>query len=320
MTFRRDNGRVLWERTVHRAPMGNKHGKNSFASPTPCTDGRCVYAVFSNSSAVYVTAMEIARGRTAWQTKLGDYSTNNGYAASPTLFGSFVIVSVEGQWRPYVVALLRQSGQIAWRTRLRLEGPSDASPIIMSTEWGDELILPTASAVVSLDAATGSPRWSCPWGQEEVVATAAFNRSRIYVTCAYPRPELMAIELGGSAAPRVLWRKTREAGRVPSPLLAGRDLFLIDDRGVAACLDAETGQTVWRKRLRGEFSASPLLAGGRIYAASEAGEVFVCRADRKFELLMSFDLGAPILASPAVCGGQMFIRTLDSLVCVGAST
>jgi outer membrane protein assembly factor BamB len=149
-----------------------------------------------------------------------------------------------------------------------------------------------------------------------VAATAVLDADRIYVTGHYPGKELMAIEPRGPNTPRVVWRKTREASRVPSPLVAGQCLFLVSDQGVATCLEAETGNRIWRKRLGGEFSASPLLAGGNVYAASEDGKVFVFPADRKFKLLSQFDLRTPILASPVLCGGQLFIRTVESLVCV----
>lgn len=315
LAFHRDTGERLWERTVHQAPLTPKHPKNSYASSTPCCDGRSVYAVFSNASAVHVTSLDMESGRVLWQTRLGDYINAHNYGSSPAIFEDLVVVPVEGQERPFVAAVYRDSGAVAWRTRLRLDGASYASPMVMPTPQGPQIILPTKSAVVSLDPATGRDLWSFPWAPLDTVAAAVFDASRAVVTGTYPSPEILALDLS-AALPCAIWRSRRGAAQVPSPILAGNELYVVSDEGIATCFDAGTGAVIWKKRLGGEFSASPLLVGETIYAVNEAGRVFAFGAAREFHLLRSFDLPDPVLASPVLCGGRLFVRTARSLTCI----
>jgi outer membrane protein assembly factor BamB len=262
----------------------------------------------------------MASGRVAWQRRLGDYAPSANLAASPILFEDLVIVAAEGVSDPFVAGAYRDTGDIAWRTRLRLEGESHTTPSVVPTQRGPELVLPTCWSIVGLDPRSGAARWSCPWGQQDSAASIALSATRIFAMGNSPIQEVLAVDISSPDEPHVLWRKTQGAGKVPSLLLAGQDLILVGDDGVAACLNPETGATVWRKRLGGQFSASPVLAGENVFAVNEDGKIFVFRTGREYQRVGTLDLGEPVFASPAICEGRLFVRSIRSLFCVASPT
>src|SRR5581483_10016416 len=117
----------------------------------------------------------------------------------------------------------------------------------------------------------------------------------------------------------VIWKTGKGITYVPSPLYHAGLLYVVNDGGLATCFDAESGNQVWQERLSGSFSGSPILVGDLIYATSEAGVTSIFKAGRKFELVATNSLQEPVMATPAVCGGQIFLRTASKLFCFGAA-
>jgi len=312
LAFHRRTGQRLWQRVVHTGLMAPKHARNSYASPSPCCDGKRVFAVFSNSDAIFATALDIVSGKLIWQEQLRDYITPHNLGASPALCGDFLIVAAETGAAPCLIAVLRHSGKLAWRTRLRLDEPGYASPIVRPHALGREVILPTYLAVVAIDADTGSPRWSFPWKNLDAAATAVFDDSHIVASGRY---ETICISVSAGIEPRVAWRSKKAVGYVPSPLLVDDMAFLITDEGIALCLDGNSGETIWKARLGGSFSASPILAGRLVYAVSERGKVFVIQPGSEFRMLTTFDISQPVYSTPVMCGDHVFVRTTSSLIC-----
>lgn len=308
----RRTGKRLWERVVHTGLMAPKHARNSYASPSPCCDGQRVFAVFSNSDSVFATALDIGSGKVIWHEQLRDYLTPHNLGASPALCDDFLIVAAESGAAPCVIAVLRHSGKLAWRTRLRLDEPSYASPIVRPHATGNEVILPTRLAVAAIDAGTGAPRWSFPWKNVDAAATAVFDNNRIVATGRY---ETLCISVSDGTEPCVAWRSKKAVGYVPSPLLLDDLVFLITDEGIAICLDANSGATIWKVRLGGSFSASPILAKKVIYAVSERGKVFAFQAASEFRMLTTFDISQPVHSTPVMCGDHVLVRTESSLIC-----
>jgi outer membrane protein assembly factor BamB len=115
----------------------------------------------------------------------------------------------------------------------------------------------------------------------------------------------------------LVWRTVRGGPLVPSPLFLDNRLYSINDFGIASCFDATTGDVLWQGRLDDSFSASPIEANGLLYCSAESGVTYVLRQGDKLEVVARNDLGAPILASPAVVDGKIYIRTQSELVCIG---
>jgi outer membrane protein assembly factor BamB len=150
----------------------------------------------------------------------------------------------------------------------------------------------------------------------------AFDEENVYATGGWPEKEILALpgDRSGEIDPsESLWRSNKGVAYVPSPLLADGLLYLISDQGIAICYDVETGEALWQKRLGGAFTASPVIAGDRLYATDEQGKTFVLRAGRQFEQLAVNDLGSGGFASPAICGGSIFLRTGSDLFRIEAA-
>ena len=130
----------------------------------------------------------------------------------------------------------------------------------------------------------------------------------------FTKPEMLALRLAGAeSAPEIMWRQPRGAPTMPSPLVVGSEVYLVNDKGIATCLDARTGDIVWSERLGGNFSSSPLFADGRIYVGNREGATFVIKPGRTFELLATNQLAGQIFATPAAVGRAIYLRTDEAL-------
>ena len=319
--FDRDTGELLWAKVLHRGGLMRKHQKNSHASPTPACDGRHVYAAFINDGALRVTAADL-KGEIVWQANAGEFSSEHGYGSAPALYKSLVMVNGDSLEGSFIAALDRASGEIVWRTPRTSTGShgSYATPIVASVAGRDQLLLTGTGKTTSYDPETGKLLWSCDGPAEVTAATVAFSDELVFASGGFPEKEIIAIRADGSGNvtdSHIVWRAGRNTTYVPSPLYHEGRLYVVGDNGVAACFNAETGDTIWQKRLEGNFTASPVLAGGAIYATNEAGRTFVFRAADEFEMVAENDLQQRTLASPAIAGGAIYLRTESHLYRIG---
>jgi outer membrane protein assembly factor BamB len=315
-------GQQRWQTVAHRGGfMEKSHRHNSHASATAACDGERVLAVFVHDHGLWVTATDLD-GAILWQTKAGEYDALYGYGSSPAIWGSLVIVCGDNdQTGAFLAALHRKSGKIVWRIA-RPNIDTYATPIVAHVAGRDQLLVGGCGFLTSYDPATGKELWKCAGPTTETTAnTAAWSDDCVFVSGGYPKPyTLMAVKADGEGdvtASKLLWKSTRHMPYVPSPLYDAGLLYIVDDTGVASCLDASSGAPLWTHRLEGDFSSSPLKCGQRIYVASEAGEVCVLAAGRSFQLLAKNDLEDGIMATPAICGNQILLRTTHKLFCLG---
>ena len=117
---------------------------------------------------------------------------------------------------------------------------------------------------------------------------------------------------------RIRWQRKTALPYVPTPVAYRGHLYLWTDRGIAVCLDSETGEEVWRQRVGGNFSGSPVCVDGHLYCVSEAGDAFVIEASPEYRLLGKTHLGDPCYATPAVAHGRLYLRTFHRLMCLKA--
>jgi outer membrane protein assembly factor BamB len=313
LCYDRETGKLRWTCEIHRDGFMHAHSKNSQASPTPACDGERVFTAFLSEGGLWVTAVD-RKGKIVWQTQAGPFSSQHGYGGSPVIYKSLVIVSGDNQGQGYVAALHRQSGEIAWRTA-RDNGPSYGTPVLASIGGREQLLLSGQKKVVSYDPATGRENWTSPGPAEVTANTVAWNDELIFAGGGYPETGMMAID--GAAGRRVAWQKDFKA-YVPSPLAVGERLFVMQDNGVARCLNAKTGEEIWTKRLGGNFTASPILAGDAIFVPDEDGLMHVFRAADGYETIAENNLRDGGFASPVICGGHLYLRTSHHLYCIGA--
>lgn len=310
LCYGRATGEKLWERELHRGGFMHTHQKNSQASPTPACDGQRVFTVFAVQDALRVSAVDLD-GKILWQTEAGPFASQHGYGSSPVLFESLVIVSGDNRGPGYLAALHRETGEIVWRIQ-RANRASYSSPIIAHVAGRNQLLLSGQDQVTSYDPATGDLLWQTDGPASTTANTMVWNDEFVFASGGYPQNGVMAIRADSG---EVVW-KNEERGYVPSPLALDDRLLVVQDAGIALCLDARSGKTLWKQRLSGNFSASPTLVGEYVFVPDEAGRTIVFKVTPKFEKIAENDLGDGGFASPVICGGQLFLRTSQFLYCI----
>jgi outer membrane protein assembly factor BamB len=325
----RASGRVVWDRAVHKgAPRVKRHVKSSHASATPATDGRVIVALLG-SEGLFCFDME---GRLQWRADLGvmdvglvdDPSYQWGPASSPTIVGDRVVVQNDRHKESFLAAYDLASGKEVWRTP-HDEYPSWATPLAVRVGSRTVVVTNGGKHIRGFDAATGRELWRLSDNNTQVkVPTPVAAGDLVIVTGGYPsggRP-IYAIRPGGSGdlgKDAIAWQTDRGAPYTGTPLVLDGILYVCTDNGILSAYDAATGARIYQQRISPEaagFSASPISAGGRIYLASEDGDVFVVRAGRTFELLATNRMGEVTMATPAVAGDTLLVRTQSQLVAI----
>jgi outer membrane protein assembly factor BamB len=239
-----------------------------------------------------------------------------------------LIIPFDGKDLQFVVALDKQTGQTAWKaTRSFVDGKmpypahSCCTPLVVQVNGIDQVLVPGAQRTVAYDLTTGKELWWVTHGGWSIVPRPIFGNGLFYTTTGYTAPDqdstLMAIRPDGSGdvtESKVVWRTTRHVPMMPSPVLVSNRLFAVaDEAGTAYCLDALTGADVWRQRIGGKYSASPLAAPGRIYFFDRDGTTTVVETADTFRVLARNKLESGCMASAAVAGRVLILRTKSHL-------
>jgi outer membrane protein assembly factor BamB len=335
-------GKTLWERTAYDGPVyDNRHKKGSYASPTPVTDGKRVYAYFG-SEGLY--AYDFA-GKLAWKTDIGDIATiGMGTASSPVLYKDLVILQCDdsGDNKSFLVALDTKTGKERWRTK-RDVSVTWATPVLVKagmqagaqagaqagTQAGaqaaarDELVASGSEWIVGYDPATGKELWRTKGVDSNAIHTPLVGHGLVIVTAGYPTKAVIAIRPGGtgdiSGTERVAWTFNKGTAYVASPILYGDYLYLLADNGAITCLDAKTGEIKYeggRPPKPGRFTASPVAFEGKILTTSENGDTFVTKAGPVHEVVRTNSIDEMVMATPAISQGRILLRTVEHLYCI----
>lgn len=314
-------GKIAWDVTVFDSLVPDVarqiHSKNSHASPTPITDGEHVFVHFG----AHGTACLTTEGTILWKTRAIKYQPQHGSGGSPVLVDGLLVFNCDGSDVQFVVALDAATGKVRWKKERPACEESKrfafGTPLVIEVNGQKQIVSPGAHAVVAYDPKTGAEIWTVRYQGYSIVPRPVFGGGLVYLSTSFDRSVLLAIRPDGKGDvtdSHVAWRQARSIPFTPSPLLIAGDLFLINDAGIASCLDAKTGRPRWMHRIGGKFSASPLLADGKIYVESEAGETIVFRADpeRYIEVARN-DLNEQSLATPGVIDHALLIRTASAL-------
>jgi outer membrane protein assembly factor BamB len=318
VAFDVETGREVVNVEVFRIGNGDlTNPKNSHASPTPIVEGDRVYVHFgAEGTAALSTAGEIL-----WKVRL-PYESQHGNGGSPVLYGDLLIVSCDGSDQAFVVALDKRTGKERWKTLRRQ--PADqaySTPLVIRVGERDEVVSVGAYRAAAYDPDTGKEIWrvAYPDGFSNV-PRPVYGHGLVFIVTGFQQPSLLAVRADGSGdvtKSHVAWTLKRGAPLTPSPLLVGDELYFVNDGGIAACLDARTGETRWVERIGGAYSASPVFADGRIYFLSEDGVATVIAPGREFRRLATNRLDGATLASIAVSGGSIFVRSDSHLYRIG---
>lgn len=329
----RNKGAVLWKRPISGGNV--KMQKQNMSSPSPVTDGASVWVMTGTG---ILKAFDFA-GKELWardiQKDYGAFGLNWGYASSPLLHEDALYVQVlhgnNTDDPSYILRIAKKTGKTVWR----VERPTDAiqespdsytTPTLIRNGKALELVISGGDAVTGHDLATGKELWRGNGfnpGKDpyyRVIASPVVHGDLVYVPTRV-RP-LQAFRAGGRGdiSKSHLAFQFQNGPDVPTPVTDGKYLYSINDRGIVYCLDAKTGAQVYGgQRLKpGTYSGSPVLADGKIYITNEEGLTSVLKTGPKFEVLAENAFDDYSLSSPAVSGGQIFLRTTGHLYCIGA--
>ncbi len=328
-------GKTLWERVAHEGePLNKRHIKSTYASSTPATDGRVVVAWFG-SQGVYAYDLD---GTLRWKVDLGrvdmgayDIPTFEwGPASSPIIWNGLVILQCDTQADSFVLALNAETGETVWKTE-RDELPSWGTPTVATTSAGPELVTNASNFIRGYDPRTGKELWKLgrsskitaptPVATDDllIVASGRAPERPLFVVRAGARGDLTLPD-GETRSRSVAWSRTARGPYMPTPLVYGDLLYVLANNGVFDAYNLKSGAELYRQRLPeigSGYSASPVAADGKIYLSSEDGEMLVVAAGPAFRHSATNSMGEPIMATPALSDGVMYVRTSRTLFAIG---
>lgn len=326
--FDRADGRLLWQQEAGVA-QGSTHPKNGYASASAATDGQRVVVFFES---VGLLCYDMA-GQPIWHTQLGPLAHPWGLASSPVIWGDWVLqlcdVGTGSSVGSSLVAVRKKDGQIVWRTWRDSYG-CWSTPVVLEAAGPDgqkrtEILINGAGharsdgrILAAYDLQTGQELWRVTGLTEWVAPSAVLGGGWIFSMCGRNGP-IQAIQPGGQgdvSQTHLIWRRSSGGPYIPTGIFYRNRLYVVTEPGFLTCYNAGSGDEIWRMRLRETFTASLVAAAGRIYATAESGRVYVLAAGDSPKLLATNNLeDSPCLATPAIVGGDLLVRTRRYLYC-----
>lgn len=341
----RETGKVLHDLRLFTVEQPQfAHRFNTYGSPTPAIQEGRVYVTFGSPG---TACLDTATGRVLWERR--DFECNHfrGAGSSPVLWNGLLFLNFDGSDHQFVVALDQQTGKTVWRTERSIDfqdlGPDGkpeaegdwrkafATCQVATLDGIPQLLSQGAKAFYAYDPRTGAELWRVEERQNHSGGTRPVTgHGLVYFPTGWSQGQTLAVRPGrkgevldANAEPpadaqlAVVWRSRRSTPKKPSLTLVDGLLFGVEDGGVAMCWDARTGDVVWQERLGGNYSASPLAAEGRLYCFSEEGKTVVIATGREFKKLAESQLDEGFMASPAVAGKSLILRTRTDLYRIG---
>lgn len=319
----RYTGEEKWTAVIHSGGLPADsviHSKATRYNGTFASDGVRLYTSTFNSGKIFVTALDL-KGEKKWQKEIGAFNSKFGYAASPVLYKSLVIVAADNFGGGYIAALDSKTGELAWRTA-RSNDNTLSSPLVTKFGGSDQLLITGGGKFSSYNPATGEENWSTDFLPTTTCGTPVVFNDLAFASGGYPDNETICVDAKGNK----IWSNNTRLYE-PSLLVHNGLLFSFTDKGVGYCWDAKTGDEKWKKRLGGGFSSSPILSGGYIYVANLDGECFVLKpSGDDFEQVAKNKVGDDCYASPAAARDELFFRVgtgqggqrQEELICISS--
>lgn len=320
----RKTGKILWQRTAKTAvPHEGYHRVyGSFASNSPVTDGRYLYASFG-SRGIYAYDLN---GKLIWEKDLAVQMKMRlafGEGTAPLLLDNRLIKVFDHEAGSFIVALDKRTGKELWRVT-RDEASSWSTPLAIEIDGRKQVVVAATRKVRSYDPANGRLLWEAAGLGANVIPVPVYQNGFVYVMSGYRDPRLMAIKLGKegdlTGSDSIVWNHTRGLAYTASPVLHDNKLYVITDNGLLSAFNATTGEPYYsqvRLPQTYNFKASPVAANGKLYLATEHGDVVVVRMGEKFEVLATNTLTDQVfIATPVIAGGEIFLRGQNTLFCI----
>jgi outer membrane protein assembly factor BamB len=320
----RRTGNVVWERTAAQAvPHEGSHPDNgTWASSSAVTDGEHVIAFFE-SFGLYAYDMN---GTLVWRKDFGDKRMRNefGEGSTPVLHGNRLAVVWDHQGTSFIAALDKRTGQEIWRVE-RKEIDTWSTPLVVEDGGRAQVVTNGMNRLRSYDLETGAIVWEAPGTTMNPIPSPVAADGMVFVTSGFRGNNLKAIRFAGARGDlantgAIVWSLDRDTPYVPSPLLYQGILYLLKTNSpLLSAFDAKTGKPHYQvQRLDGlaEVFSSPVGASGRVYITSRDGTTLVLRSGPSFEVLAKNSLDDGFDASPALVGGDMYLRGFKFLYAI----
>jgi outer membrane protein assembly factor BamB len=318
----RESGKILWERVAYEGEVkDSRHKVGSFASSTPATDGKYVFAFFG-SEGLYAYDYS---GKLVWKKDLGTLGTASvGYGVSPILYQNLLLMQCDDSGgHSFIAAFDKKTGKEVWRVKREVD-ITWSTPVLVHTGKRVELVTAAIEAIISYDPLTGKELWRHKGLESNAVPTPVVSKDLVVFSSGSPLKIALALRAGGSGdvtgTSALVWSYNKGTAYVPSPITYGDYVYLMTGNGTITCLETATGKVIYeggRVPKATLFWASPVAFEGKILLTSEEGDTFILKAGPKHELLRTNSLGEPVYASPAIADGRIFIRGEHTLFAIG---
>ena len=302
------DGSLIWHRQFWATGRTMCHGKTSVAAPTPCSDGKNIFAVFSSNDVICLDLdgnLQWLRGLT---TDYANVSNSLGMSSSPLLIGSAIIVQVENDSESYTLSLNKRTGVNLWKLN-RPKAANWTSPVRLTNTL---IGLQSKNGIDAIRAADGTKAWSYDGGAS-TIPSSTLRGGVLYI----PSHGITALEINKADAentPKELWQSRRLSPGTGSPVVLGDKVFATNNAGVITAGNLKTGERLWQTRLKGPFSATHVATTTHLYCVNEAGLLqIVDTRGKEGEITGTLNLDDQILGSPAVGGGAIYVRSNGKL-------
>jgi outer membrane protein assembly factor BamB len=325
----RGTGALRWTREIGDDDPEIASSMTGHAAATPAADGRHVVAAFGRAGLV---CYDYA-GRQLWRVELGQFESELGLASSPIIDGDriFIVCDHDGDrftsFDSYLLAVRAADGGTLWKTERRGVYRSWSTPIVVPVGERKQLVVSAQDELRAYDPQSGELLWKIAAATGWVAPSPVVARGLIFAASGKNGP-IVAVRptvsdkpaAAGSSAAEIVWQVDGAGPYVCSPIAYGDYLYVHNEAGVLACYEAATGRQVYRRRLNGKFTASAAAGDGRLYLTNEDGTTYVVEAGAAFKLLAANSLEEYSLASPAISGRRLFLRTKQHLYCIAPGT
>jgi outer membrane protein assembly factor BamB len=330
------SGKVKWEReAIRMKPFRGRHRKNTYASETPVTDGERLYVSFGQNVGLFVYALDgTLLWKKQWEPK--PIYLDFGTGSSPTVADGRIYLLQDNEAAPSIAALDAKTGDELWRTPRSGTGfpvkSSWMTPYVWKNPLRTEIVTTGQGNVVSYDV-QGKELWrvtrmsmptASPFsagGLLYVGTGSQGDANRPFYAIKPGAGGEISLAPGETSNAFIAWSHPRASGYTPSALVHNGRAYVIHDTGILSVFDAKTGQLTYKVRVGGggqTFSASPIGAGSRVLLLTEEGMTFVLDAGPEYMEIARNDLGEMSLASPAIAGNAIYIRTESKLYKIGS--
>jgi outer membrane protein assembly factor BamB len=312
-------GRVLWTSLIHTGPIENQHKFNNSASSTPASDGKSIFCTFVDNEKLVAASVGFD-GIVQWKVSPGSFFSKHGFAASPIVCEEGVVVNGHQDGAAFVVMLDRKDGHEIWRYKPDTDLRSFSTPVLTHEGGQRQLILSGAKQTLGLNPSTGERIWFAEGPTEKVVCTPSVGHGQVFAFGGSPETKAFSVKLGGTGdvtQSHVAWRRERGMPYVPTPLLYGDFLHVVDDSGIYTCMDPTTGEVLKNLRKGGNTYSSPIGIHDRVYSFDDSGKCTVFENNPGYQIIAVNELNDPVQTTPAISDGCLFVRSEQFLWCIG---